>query len=734
MKNNKIRICAAAALTLLAFTLLTCVDQTVKYQQDAVLLSLQIGDVQIQTIPRPITSAQWDSETFGLSGADFGRASFNTKVDTTEKRIIATVNSGSKAEWGIATRGTRPGYFNDIRVPASFVDQDYIYIKVTSDDNETISYYRVYTRFKSIVTDLNSISIQSRVGKAVDGENEWDAEELEAAEIGITVAESQSALIEAVTYDPAASVMYAVVRSGSDAAPSFTASDEPLPLQDQDTLYVKVIAENTIDLSYFKFRVDVGRMATINKLKFSGGVKGELEVFGKGLPTENWDTVTAGTFQTAKNDQPQGGFNVNIEPDDAAATVSFLKYAGADSGTPVFGSNPAKVEFESNDSLAIKVQSVNGGTNYYRVRVTLLAGNIMQHPKSTWYRKGEQAAPLSVVLDPPDTGQYTYQWYESDSWYGIYGRHGYSVDEKANVSCVNGGPGQYFYVVQPDVIPSGGPSNIPQADEPFAWTVGTDPTYTPPTHWTNAPPPGVTANTKPPHPVEPYSPQDPLCYFLQGSTSETRYYWVKVTNTQTGLTVTSDRAVILTETDPTMDHFVFDLSLLPQRKNLVPFTKKNEVYQIDLRDYPFPPGFDPSKYEICIAHAQYFLPDGRPWTQNWTHGDLHFGYTEGTASFKANGGPLTWWHNNMGANSGSIPLQAPHSSRGGLVYKPDWIGFAPSGDPDKGIPAPDPLTGDLPKGIYSMSANDPYPAGVAQGYFAGFIELLEIHFSTAPSN
>jgi len=180
-----------------------------------------------------------------------------------------------------------------------------------------------------------------------------------------------------------------------------------------------------------------------------------------------------------------------------------------------------------------------------------------------------------------------------------------------------------------------------------------------------------------------------------------------------------------------MDHFIFDLSILP-KKNLIPFTKngtaEDNVYKIDLKNYPFPADFEDkvSNYQICIAHAQYFLPDGRPWTQNWTHGNLHFGTDKGYQD-------LEWWHNNMGANGGSIPLQAPHSSKGGLTVKPDWIGMTPSGDPAKGLPPPvNKATGALPKGIYSMNATDPYPAGVAQGYFAGFIELLEVRFSTAP--
>jgi len=687
MKINKLWI-ALIVIAIFSVSLLTCVDQTVKYQQDAILLTIKIGNVEVETVPKPITDTQWNSETYSLAGADFARASFNTVADTTEQRIRVTVNEGSRAEWGIATRGTKPGSFNDMRVPITFADQDYIYIKVDSNDNQTTVYYRVYTRLKSFVTDLNQISIDGRVGKAKGGEPEWNKVELEASEISITVDESLSATIEAVTYDPEATVKYAAVRKGSGATPVFTGPETPLALQDQDDLYVEVTAENTYTKEYFKFLVNVGRMATVKTLKFGSGDK-QLEVYGKGLPGSAWNTVTQGTFQTAKNDQPNGGFNIIIELDDPKAALSYVKYLEADTGDPAFGTtNPGKIEFATQDSLAIKVVAPvadNDGEPivlYYRVRVTLLAGNIIQQPKSTWYYTGDTAAPLSVELSPADTGQYDYVWYEADSWYGIYGRHGQGVDEKANVSCVNGGPGQYFYLVQPDEIPRGGLNNTPYADEPLAWTVGTNKTYTPKTTWRNGPPPGVTANTKPPYPgtktsvlseaiAAGYNPAQDECYYLQGGTTETRYYWVKVTDKNTGLTVTSDRAVIMTESDRSMDHFVFDLALLPTRKNLVPFTKKNEVFEIDLTNYPFPENFDPSKYQICIAHAQYFLPDGRPWTQNWTHGDLHFGYTEGSESFRKNGGPLTWWHNNMGANSGSIPLQAPRKGRLGIQARLD---------------------------------------------------------------
>jgi hypothetical protein len=309
------------------------------------------------------------------------------------------------------------------------------------------------------------------------------------------------------------------------------------------------------------------------------------------------------------------------------------------------------------------------------------------------------------------------------------------LDEKNNVSSVNGGPSMYFYLVEPD-------SKDTNSNQVWAWTIpsATNDSYTPPNDWIDTPILLAAAKL-------PVVPTPPQVNFFSGSTSEIRYYWVTVTDTITGLTVTSDRALILTEHDLKMDHYIFDLSVLP-KKNIIPFTTKNndpyygsDPYKIDLKNllkdievqYPGKGGVSdfPGKFEICVAHARFYLPDGRAWTQNWTHGDLHFGYDDGS---------LTWWQNNLGANAGAVPLQAPHSSQGGLEKKPDWVGFKPSGDPDKGIPANYPnssngnptkdSTGGLPKGTYSGSA---YPAEVAQGYFCGFIELLELRFATAPT-
>ena len=803
-----------------AFVCITCVNQDIKVLgTEAKLTGLKIessGTTVITStaskVAIPIPSSLMDKEDISsddLYGTDYdkpdttiGWIDIKMRDKNTDKisgRIRPTLSPGARAQWGIATRTTRPDVFYDTRVPVSLDDSEYIYIKVMSENGEEVNYYRFLAKLLSWATNLQYVRIKEREGKAgadihghSTGSTEWfklQYMETDPLELSIALKEGQDALVVATPFDENATVRYAVVSEAEnpnvdsgDMDPTFTPSDQRINIEDQSYLYVEVTAENTIDKEYFRFKVSVGRIAAIANLTFTGGPE-PYRIYGLGLPQPDWTKVGLSNYENA--DQPVDGFGISLTPDDPDAVITWGKIANDNAGQPSWAT-PAKVRMDGTEALAIKVVSANGKiTWYYKIGVVNLAANIKTHPRAAWYYRGTVAKPLTVEMDRPARGTYTYQWYESDSWYGIYGRHGTPLDEKNNITTVNGGPGQYFYLVQPDEPPynAGGKvgggkvgagsvlldsdnwADMEKGGEPMAWTLTgeTGSTYTPRTDWVNNTPYMLVEADKDTqfyggikeqnnaYPIAPYkqTPPKPDNYvnFLSGSTNESRYYWVKVTDSGTGLSVVSQRALILTETDPDMDHFIFDWNNLPKetpKKNIKPFTKngtaEDNVYKIDLSDYPFPADFETKvkDYQICIAHAQYFLPDGRPWTQNWTHGNLHLGVGDPkvqTGSY----GELEWWHNNMGANGGSIPLQAPHSSKGGLEVKPTWIGMTPSGDPAKGLPRPIGVDGkyntasDLPKGIYSMNATDAYPAGVAQGYFAGFIELLEVRFSKAPN-
>jgi hypothetical protein len=763
MQSKKKLILALATVALMGM-MVTCVDQTINNNllKDAELLELWIGDVKIplsddpeteivETTVEPINSDDWDNGEFNLASPDgFGRILFNRNTELVQQRIRATVNSTARpAQWGVGTRSTRPSGFYDTRVPITFESDDFIYIKVTAQDGVTSNYYRIYTKLLSWVTDLSTVSVAkytgegTRVAKAGTPStygipNYWTT--AQEAQLNITTAEGSDATVIAATFDPNATVEFAQATGTGDPSALFKPADVPQTFSDQDFLYVKVTAENTVDIDLYRFRVNVGRMSTIENLFFVDNDKeaeetgtGSIQIFGKGLPNADWTKVAPGSHVTA--DPPVAGYDIIIEPDDPDSEYEYQKIATAAAAQPTFGSAIGGIQFTQKEALAIKVTAKNADgegspiVTYYTVEVTLQPANIKTHPKSAWYYVNDPVTALTVELDRGDPSDYDYQWYWADSWYGIYGRNGMDVDEKNNISCVNGGPSMYFYLVEPD-------STDTNSGQPWAWTLtgATDATYTPRNDWVN-----VDKEFNDPNKPKMPSPQTPpRVNFFDGSTSEIRYYWVKVSSkANSDLFVISDRALILTETNKGTKHFIFNLSALPKgtpRKNIVPFTTKNNdpyygssPYKMDLKELLKNENLNPSEYEICVAHAQYFLPDGRAWTQNWTHGDLHFGFDDNS---------LTWWQNNLGSNAGAVPLQTPHSSQGGLTEKPDWVGVKPSGDPDKGLPkeqwksANGKDTNGLPKGTYPNTPSP--PGGVAQGYFCGFIELLELRFATTP--
>jgi hypothetical protein len=748
-------LCGAAA----------CVDQDADILgTDAQLLSLRIGSVTVPKVPAPINDTTWESGV-DIYDEEFQSAQFNKESEITNARIWPKLSKDATAEWGIGKRTVRPGEFFDTRVPATFESDEYIYLKVTSGDKAKVNYYRYHTKVFSWVTDLASITIAEREAKSAVGTEELnnlygipDTNDMMGS-ISITRKEATGAVITPTTFDPNAKVRFGKV-TGS-GAPDFQPSTTAITFDDLDYLYVEVTAENTVDKTYFKFRVNVGRIATIKHLELDG-----VELFGTGLPNSVWASVGPGEYSTASVNQPAEGFDVKITlEDDDPEALYFYKVTNSISAPLTNNSDydNRRTKFNTGDYLAIMVRAPNGGIrNYYHIKVTLLAGNVKAHPKSAWYYQGTPAAPLTIEFaDGTDTSRFTYQWYEADSLFGIYGRHGMSMDEKNNISTINGGPDMYYYLSKPGIDQMGKPvpasynENDPTAMGPLAWKADDSrgaktASYMPRTDWVNVPiklPPNSAQNKSWPYvpsspsydtgPTDDDPPEggwpthaDNHVNFFTGSTSEVRYYWVVVTDSGTGLTVTSDRAVILTETDPSMDHYIFELSTLP-RKNVKPFTYLREPYHIILKDwgYKFPDGFDPSKYDVCIAQAQYYLPDGRPWTQNWTHGDMLFGYIEGSDSYHKNQDQLlTWWHNNLGSNSGAIPLHTPHSAQGGLSFPPDFIGFQPSGDKGRGLPPT--VNGQLPIGLKPAG----FPEGAAQGYFCGFIELMELRFATKPTN
>jgi hypothetical protein len=665
---------------------------------------------------------------------DYETVSFNLEGEgyTEEMRVKVSMSDGARAEWGVGGRSARPSAFYATGVPIDFNANDYIYIRVTSEDAYVVNYYRFYARIFNTVNELADLMVAGRYAAMADSGNSPDT--AGNGDINITYKEAMNALLTPATFDENATVRY--FQGLHPDSQDFT---EPLDFQpatrldfeDYSWLYVEVTAQNTVDKLYYRFRVYTGRMATVSTLKFVGTSNIEYEAVGKGTPgINNWAQVGAGAFESPH--QAPNGFGIKIVLDDPDGQYQYAKIANTNAAQPGAAQwqNPSNdpILFSNNEALAIMVMPENplGRRNYYKVRVSLLAADFLEHPKAAVYDVDATADELEFKLDREIPGA-TYQWYEANSWYGGYGfdangkifsidadfkgdpeepegtkeQKRYYVghlDEKENVSFHNGGNQFYRLPVPGRTIPAN--------------QGGTSQKYRPPT--TNRP-------------------------FIGKFSNVTNYYWV-VVSAPGGLTATSQRAVIVTEHNEIWDlgkktgesttidgvkkrHLVIDMPNLKDKKgdagvkvpikNPLAFTSFRQPFAIDLRG-ALPDGFDIMDYSMATAWAKFYLKDGTPWIQNWTQGNISF--TIGDQDGDKNKIVLYY---NLTNNNGTLGLAGDGKEpSGGSLEEPfTHVVIMPSGE--KPIRSMPPLNDN---GTPDASNDD------AQGWFCGFIELVELRF------
>ena len=758
---------------------------------DAALTGLSIGNVRIPVMPLPIDELEFDDEDFNLLEAPVASAPLERIENTVNVRLNPSVSRGARVLWGLGSQDMRPFKFYDKRVNATFEDADYLYFMVTSEDGEKTQYYRFAVWVRSPVTDISEVyigryvthevpnsqggtsivvDIDERVMATIATANPTLDTAIANTDLGllsVRTNQSQNAEIIVTKYDSNSKVKYGIA-ANSTAKPDMKESNK-FNLVDQTYLYIEVTAENTVDKAYFKFRIEVGRIASIKTLTFKGDANKEFDIANTGTRAGNWASVANGNFQTA--DMPSTGFGVKIELDDPVSRVSWELIANRNAAAPAVFNNPEKVIFDGTKVLALKIESDNvvngkaGATRYYKIEVTLLAAAFKTQPKSdyyyyyadttdvndntawvgngategdnriNWYKyaglwdkdndvstvssshanftaKGPlQIVPLTVELDRPVTG--TYQWYEANSWYGGYGfdadgrilyypagepvaiaetgftantYHVNGFDEKKNVSLHNGG-NQYYRLENPGRKITGASGSL--------GGTATVPSYTP------------KINYRP---------------FIGGYTSETHYYWVEIID-GAGRKAVSKRAAIISERDPEKKHYIVNLTDdangdlylgTPGTEGYEKgYARNPKVFKVKRETYKIPVTisgtFNVKDYTVATVQALFFLRDGTPWIQNWTQGDIGFE--------DADGAQLMYY--NLTNNNGTLGLVGggKEPSAGTVDKKPKYLIVKPAGE--KPTWQKPPLKDD---GVTPQPNND------AQGWFCGFIELVEVRF------
>jgi hypothetical protein len=747
MKKPVWGILLAVAL-LLGFS--ACAENAPPYEMnsEAILTALSIGNVEAETIPAAIESIEWDNWDTELYGEGFETMSFNRESDVTRVRIIPTASDRSRTEWGIGDRSTRPAVFTDTRVPASFSANDYVYIKVVSEDTTITNYYRFYARVFNSVTHLADVFIDGKRFNIKEGGGEWDSvPDTQVGDIALTTiqAVTNGVEIEAVGFDSTSTFQFAKVagEDGGDVEPVFFPNNR-FNFEDQDYFYVEVTAQNTVDKAYYKFKVSVARIATIAKLSLSN-----IEVTGKGIPNDAWDKVLVGSFADAHYKQPGAGYAIDIVLDDPAGSYqySLLSTPKDNENTANYvDTGPIKFGKAEGSGLVIKITSENEEAwNYYKIEVELLATKFLQQPRSAAYyyyhpvaaNEWDYVSPTVFESETPEEldfvleqyGNYSYQWYESNSWYGGYGFdidgrittsgsantaetweagfivdefHVREYDEKANITIFNGGNNNARYVIPGRAISAS--TTPPLNPENFNLAQGAGNKYTP------------KINFRP---------------FLPKYTNETHYYWVVITDLDTGYELTSERAVIVSERNKNKKHHVFDVNnyyavdgtTKIAFKNQEPFEKKFDKYKIPLH---FEGDFNINDYSTMYAQAKFYLKDGTPWIQNWTNGNI---------SFEVDGAIKVLYYNltSDGASKG-LANGGNEPAGSGINETPTHVVIEPSGDDTKG-PNKDgfpPLGSDGKPLSKTEDPNnwifDGTSAGNLQGWFCGYIELVEFRF------
>jgi len=285
----------------------------------------------------PINGDEWDDEDFNLLDADIGTAPLQRNTDTVNVRLNPSVSPGARVLWGIGSQGSRPFKFIDRRVNATFEDMDYLYFKVTSEDGETTNYYRFIAWVQSPVTEISEVYIgryethpdtseTGTVTTVVDVDERIMASIEKAypdlptaikspetpGVLSIRTEQSPNAEIKVTRYDTNATLRYGIA-SGPSAEPEWKNSST-FNLTHMNYLYVEVTAENTVDKAYYKFRIEVGNIASIKTFTFVGKDGAEFDVANTGTRSGTWSTVAPGSFNTA--DMPDDGFGVKVVPDD----------------------------------------------------------------------------------------------------------------------------------------------------------------------------------------------------------------------------------------------------------------------------------------------------------------------------------------------------------------------------------------------------------------------------------
>ncbi|GBU27132.1 hypothetical protein R84B8_00657 [Treponema sp. R8-4-B8] len=374
MKNHKM-FKSAAIMTVFIMTLalaasfvISCGDSS--NNTEAKLTSITVKGAAVD-VPSPISVSLWNDDDF----YDTEYTKIVMLNDTSELagvQVNVVISAGAKAAYGLASGYDKPSAFDSNSTLDISVGQA-LYIRVTSEDGKTVNYYRFDIQLKNANSQLSTLTVAEVTAELGTPAVTLD-EITNIGKLSLSNAKKTDANIVGTPRANTATVEYAFSADGT-----FAATNNTHTFADGDYLFVKVTAENQVNISYYKIEVQIGRDATLKNVKI-----GESDADSLGTPRTSWGngnwgvagSTQRGTCQ-ADGKMPEEGFTVVIEANDEEATVVWARTPprGAASTSVIYpeptaydGTSPYQFPPDASD-LIIKVTSANKGTtNWYQVR------------------------------------------------------------------------------------------------------------------------------------------------------------------------------------------------------------------------------------------------------------------------------------------------------------------------------------------------------------------------------
>lgn len=384
MQKNIVKLSVALLSALLISSLSACSDGggDEKLNGGAVLSSISVAGYPVTTIPTPIPARDWNDEEVLLSGlgAEYTtQLVVKTAAELTSAAVVVEASAGAKLQYAVELSASKPGadaFSNNATVALS--PNNYLYIRVTSEDGKTINYYRIRVTTESADKNLTSVTIGT-VSVTTLGTPADTYAQAVAGTVALTNEQNSSVAVTAVPSNASATVKYAKV--SGDSAPTF-ADSLTTDFADGDFVYIEVTAQNGVDKNIYKIEVQIGRNANL-----SGLTIGDASVTNLGVPAASVaDTIAGGfLFGTSNADN----VTVAATPADGAATVKYAKATG--DAAPTFD-DTSTFSFNDQDFLYIEVTAANTTTKLvYKIQVNLQQKATIKYGTPDITQKGDDS-------------------------------------------------------------------------------------------------------------------------------------------------------------------------------------------------------------------------------------------------------------------------------------------------------------------------------------------------------